>query len=176
MSGINGYIALANLICIIAAGAGGYGLGSKTATARADAAIAQLQKAQADAETEWHRQANIELNAAIERGNTLSRRLSEAESALHKKNLEVHHEIEKATSGRACLSADVVRMLNRAGELPEAAGVPGAAGVAPAEGGAAAGHTTDTMIAHWIANTKTQYGICRERLNNLIDWHERADK
>ncbi|MGF6658878.1 hypothetical protein QF000_000522 [Paraburkholderia atlantica] len=144
--------------------------------ARGDAALAKLQSAHDKQHAEDMAAFGRDLHAAIERGNTLSGRLSRAESALHKKNLEVHREAKKVTHNRACLDADAVWLLNnRAGELPEAPDLSAAAGQFDAAHGGAAGHTTDTLIFKWIANAKTQYGICRQRLNGLIDWHKKEE-
>ena len=167
---MNQWIAMSALAAAIA----GYGAGFSHAKARGDAALARQSEAHAKAHAQEMVRFGQQLNDAIVRGNRLSGALARAETALHKKNLEVHREIEKATVGRVCLSADVVWMLNATGELPKTAELPETPGQPDAENGAASSNSadaTDTDIAKWIAAAKTEYGICKQRLNGLIDWH-----
>jgi len=120
-------------------------------------------KQQAAAETA----ARQRLESAQAQGDRLSARLSDTESALNKKTLEVSREVARLTTGRPCLDGRVVGLLNRpapnAGPLPQAAVAPDAA-----DGTVA----TDTDVAGWIGNAKGQYATCRARLAALIDFEE----
>ncbi|MFZ6655647.1 hypothetical protein [Undibacterium sp. TJN19] len=115
-------------------------------------------------------------NAAIERlqlanqkANSLQTALDITEQRLAITQTEMNREIQRNTSGRACLNGRTVSLLNSAA----------ASGTQPTTlpnttSGAAetsTGFTTDTDIANWINNATTQYNTCRARLDALIDWH-----
>jgi len=130
-----------------------------------EAGIAHLKADYAKQQAVAEAEARIRLEAAVARGNTLSSRLAQTESTLNKKTLEVSREIARLTTGRPCLGAAAVSLLNGgpAPKLSQASGQP------VAEDGAVA---TDTDIAWWIAGTQGQYETCRARLGALIDWWE----
>lgn len=106
------------------------------------------------------------LKLAKTHGDTLTLRLQTTESALTTKEKELRNAIASKTTGRACLSGDVVRLLNGA-PADSAPGVPAPTPVTAATDGAAA---TDTDVAGWANYARTQYDTCRARLNALIDW------
>lgn len=122
-------------------------------------------KAQAKAESE----ARQRLEEAMHRGDKLAGQLVVTESALNKKTLEVSREVARLTTGRKCLDAAAVRLLNNprnsGGPMPEAPVQP------DAEDGAFA---SDSDVAGWIANAQGQYETCRARLGSLIDYWEPA--
>lgn len=105
------------------------------------------------------------LQSAQEWGDILSARLSKTEDDLNQKSKELSREIARLTTGRRCLDGNVVRLLNRpassAGSVSETTRTP------VAQDGAAA---TDTDVAGWIGNARTQYDTCRARLGDLIDF------
>lgn len=107
------------------------------------------------------------LKTANAHGNELTARLQLAESTLTHKDQELKNAIASKTTGRVCLSGDVVRLLNQPATEERAAHLPTPTASPVAADGAAA---TDTDVAQWASNARTQYDICRARLNALIDW------
>lgn len=111
------------------------------------------------------RAATKRLNEEIARGNGLSARLSVAESAIQIKTIERIKYVPKVTTGKPCLSADAVSLLNGSDKLTlrETAGQP----VAESPGDSAA---TDTDVEAWIIGAQGVYETCAIRLNTLIDF------
>lgn len=134
-----------------------------------DARITQIKDAYIKQHDKAETLARQRLEEAVAEGNELASRLAQTESTLNKQAFEVSHEIAQHTSGRACLSASAVRLLNHPDS--RAASMPGAAKQLDAKSETAA---TDTDIANWIINTQSQYETCRSRLAALIDWWEPA--
>jgi prophage endopeptidase len=104
------------------------------------------------------------LQAAKDHGDTLTAQLQIAQTTLITKEQEVRNALASKTTGRACLSGDVVRLLNHPAE-DRSASVSAPAAIAAATDGAAA-----TDVAQWANTARTQYDLCRTRLNALIDW------
>lgn len=137
------------------------------------ARIATMERDQAQA-VAAARAADIEtLQLAKRQGDVLTARLQNTESALHAKQKDLHDAINSQTTGRACLSGSVVRMLNgaagdNASDLPTPA-----ASTAAADGATApnSGFATDTDVAQWAANARAQYETCRARFDALIDFY-----
>lgn len=131
------------------------------------AQIATMERDQAQA-VATARAADVEtLKLAKRHGDALTLQLQVTESTLTKKQKELHDAIRTQTTGRACLSGSVVSLLNNSGSTDGSAHLPAStSGDAPADGAAA----SDTDVADWAANARTQYDICRARLNALIDW------
>ena len=144
-----------------------------------NAEIASIKADQASAIAKAATAARDRLQAAIQRSDELETRLAEAEQDRQQQSREHALEIKRLTTGRPCLNAGTVRLLNQSGTgahpavMPEAIGKPAAADAAAGPdtdvrtGGAAA---TDTDVASWIDTAKRQYGTCRDRLQALIDW------
>lgn len=101
------------------------------------------------------------------RGDALSNQLSQTESELNQRTLEVSRALSKVTTGRVCLGDAAIRLLN--GTHDNRAAEPEATGTSVAENGAVA---TDTDVASWISNAQGQYEICRARLGSLIDYEQ----
>lgn len=135
--------------------------------------IATMERDQARA-IATARQADIDaLKTANTHGNELTARLQRTESKLTHKDQELKNAIASKTTGRACLSGDVVRLLNPPAAEDRAAHLPTPTASPVATDGTAATDTayaSDRDIAQWVANARTQYDICRARLNALIDW------
>jgi len=158
----------------LAMAAGGYWSGYRAGDHNRDNAWLALQ-AQAQA------QAHADLQAALARGDRLSNTLLTAEHQISQLRTEVHHALNKTTSGRPCLNGPTVRLLNQASglaasKLPAATGSAAAGGatVATDPGDSApddAQYSTDTQVASWIADAGAAHGVCRARLDALIDWH-----
>lgn len=165
-------LALAALAALTA-GITGYSLGHGIAKANGDAALADLQRTQATRETQAAEAALARFQKAQARGDVLEARLAAETSSRQTQAQEHAREIKRLTTGRPCLNAGTVRLLNepalglRASTLPGSTGGPAAAD-APA--------ASDTDVADWIDNAHRQYDTCRSRLDALIDWHqEEAD-
>ncbi|GHU10880.1 hypothetical protein FACS1894185_3170 [Betaproteobacteria bacterium] len=122
----------------------------------------------------------------IEReGEAIAHRLAAVEAERDQIKEDKNREITRLTTGRLCLSADAVRVLNApaAGTgllLPApAAGL----AVAPASfasdadvgGGARSAPTsfaTDADVGHWAITARDQYDRCRGRIDALREWSE----
>ena len=118
----------------------------------AEAALARLQHAQA-------------------RGDALEERLAVEEASRQSQALEHAREIKRLTTGRPCLNAGTVRLLNESTIGLRASTLPTPASGAIAADAAAA---SDTDVAGWIDAARRQYDACRDRLGALIDWHQEA--
>lgn len=164
------------------AGAAGWHLGrapllAAIERARADhaiyrATVAETHKLQALASARA-------LQAEQTHSAALRLRLSQQLSTIHQLRKDRNEQAIRSTTGRACLSADTVRVLNTpaaAGgaapaDLPATAhGTDGAHAPATAAPGAAAPGLTDTDVAAWVTDAQAQYAACAARLNTLIDW------
>lgn len=137
------------------AGGGFYG-GHRWATTvaaaeRADAADATLKK----------------LATEQLRADTLATQLASAEGKIVIKTVEVIKHVPSVTTGRLCMGADAVGLLQ-----------PGATwGLAPASepaGQGAAAAASDTDLAYWIADANQRYETAAARLNALIDFNGAA--
>jgi hypothetical protein len=117
---------------------------------------------QADAEAAIRQR----LEAATLRGDQLATQLTHTESTLKQKTLETSREIARLTTGRRCLDAAAVRLLN-AQPGDSAVTLPAASDNADAEAAPAA---SDSDIAGWIVTAQGQYETCRARLASLIDF------
>lgn len=105
--------------------------------------------------------------ADVERGNKSSGNLAKQESAINAKTVEVIKYVPSVTTGRQCLDAGAVRLLNNGAtpKLSETAGEP--ATESPSTSAA-----SDTDVAEWIAAASGQYETCAARLNELVDYEE----
>lgn len=132
-----------------------------------DAVISRMEADQAKAEMAIITAGAKRLRDARNRGDALTDQLARADQAREKTAQEHAREIKKLTTGRRCLNAGVVRLLNGTGEgiITPAMSTP--TGSAATEDGAFA---TDTDVADWADNAKRKYEICRDRLSALIDF------
>lgn len=148
------YRILGALLLALGLSATGFGAGVKTANDRHAAQQLAAERLAAD-----------RYRAEVARGNDLSARLAAAESNIQIKTVERIKYVPQVTTGRDCLSADAVRLLNNTGypNLSETAGQP-----APAD--AAAPPATDADVETWAIDAVAQYATCAERLNLLIDF------
>jgi len=145
----------------------GVGVTAWGLTARYDADITALKLDQ-ERKVAAARADDIEtLKLARRHGDALTLQLQASESTLTKKEKELQDAIRTQTTGRACLSGRAVSLLNNAGTTDGGTHLPTPAASPAAADGAAA---SDTDVATWAANARTQYDICRARLNALIDW------
>ncbi|MCL2345557.1 MAG: hypothetical protein FWC58_06860 [Desulfobulbus sp.] len=143
-------------------------------------------------EAAWHQENKDSAEAAsqiaeevirIEReGERLAARALELETEANRMGKEKDDVLRKITSGRLCLTADIVRLLND----HDAARTAGSALSAPARDIAHAHATTtadpdvgrfatDGDIALWARNAKTQYDACRGRIDALRRFDESSN-
>lgn len=161
--GSSGFKAVICGLALIAAAIGGAYLMAD----HKDAIIARMEADQAKAEASIVKAGAERLRKAQALGDRLTNRLAEADTARAKTEKEHAREIKRLTTGRACLGARVVRVLNEPSEGNHASGLPASASQSVAEDGAFA---TDTDVADWADDARRQYDICRERLGALIDF------
>jgi hypothetical protein len=93
---------------------------------------------------------------------------------------DLQQKLKQQTSGRECLSAKAVALLNRrtadvgmrdANAAGGSAASAQAASADPAAGADAGGVATDTDIAGWAASAQALYGQCAGRLKGWQDWY-----
>lgn len=113
------------------------------------------------------RQAMKDYVSETGRGNEASGELAQAETQIVTKTVEVIKYVPQVTTGRKCLDAGAVWLLNDGAppKLSQAAGQP----VAESRPALAA---SDTDVAGWIAIANGQYDLCAARLNGLVDYEE----
>lgn len=107
----------------------------------------------------------------IEReGEAIAVALAASETARNQLAKDKTREIARLTSGRKCLSADAVGLLNTASTDP------GLRLPAPAADSArtAATFATDTDVGQWASAARDQYDLCRGRIDALRQWSEGA--
>lgn len=150
------YRILAVVFLAMALAAGSFGYGLKVGRDRAAAQQLAAERLAAD-----------QYRAEITRGNTLSAKLAVAESNIQIKTVERIKYVPQVTTGRECLSAGAVGLLNGSGKptLRETTRQP-----APTDAGELA--ATDTDVEDWAINASGRYETCATRLNELIDWDE----
>lgn len=147
----------------------GWKTGNDQEHTRRVAEVATLKQGWAESSSRAEAAARQRLETAQALGDVLTRDLLKTESNL-KQSETRRREIERRTTGRPCLNGGLVRLLNSAADPDTGNHLPEAPGSAPAEDGPAA---TDRDIAIWADNARTQYDICRTRLDALIDWEDR---
>jgi len=126
-----------------------------------------------DKEAQYQRQAKEDLLAAQARGDALTTGLMAQQDQITLLRSEKQNAIKAATTGRACLGADALRVLDTAPGIT-VAGPAEATSITAAAGEAAAPDTnvsTDTNIALWIIDAGADYEVCRTHLDALIDWN-----
>ena len=112
------------------------------------------------------------LQTAQARSDALQIALGDTEQRLSATQKDTQREIERNTTGRACLNGRTVGLLNRAA-ADRTATLPAPGSEPVAEDAAAAADTevaTDTDVATWANQAIEQYNACRARLGALIDW------
>lgn len=132
---------------------------------RKDAEIDRIERAHADQRARDAVAAAEEIADATRRGNELAARAAAAESARDLALEETRDALRKVTTGRPCLSAAAVRVLNDASANPPA--VPPTPGQ-PA--GPDAAFATDTDVAFWAAYARRSYDTCRGRIDALNEF------
>ena len=142
--------------------------GAKWGLTFGEAKIARLELTHARQERTAAEAALTNLQAAQARADALTVRLAAAERSRQSLALEHAREIKRLSTGRPCLAAELVRLLNQsAGAGADAVPAPTGKPVA-----ADAGAASDTDVAEWADLARRQYDTCRDRIQAVIDWHQ----
>jgi hypothetical protein len=168
--------AAALMVWTLLAAWGGWKTGREQAEARCAAMVATLRADHAQAVAEAHEKAAD----AQKMGEALAGQQLALEARNAKLGKERDDALRKITTGRACLGADAVRLLNAADtsapglRLPAPAG--GLAGPPAAPSGdsgdwAPGSWTSDADVALWARFAREQYDLCRGRIDALNDFH-----
>lgn len=139
--------------------------------ALADVELAALRQAR-DTEAAALMTSNARhLKSVWERGDDLAASLASTQTTINKLHQERTNAITRLATGRRCLDADLVGVLNspqpaaadRPDPLPTPASDHAAAHAAP--------FATDADVGQWSAAARRDYSTCAARLSALIDWH-----
>jgi Zn-dependent M28 family amino/carboxypeptidase len=113
------------------------------------------------------------LQAAQKKGDELTRKLADADAKRQRLAKEKDREIKRLSTGRACLGAGLVGLLN---DRNQGSGIrhplPAPSGLAVDANRAAA---SDTDLALWARDARDRHDACRERIDALRQWHEGAN-
>ncbi len=150
------YRILAVVLVALALLAGGFYTGYDWHRTKTDAAMVKEREAQL-----------VQLNAQIKRADAASEKLAAAEGRIVTKTVEVIKYVPQVTTGRLCLDAVAVGMLQP--DYPW--GTDKATGKHAAESPSHAA-ASDRDVAYWIADANRSYETCAERLNALADWFD----
>lgn len=158
-------IALAVTATVAAGGAWQY------QSARYERLLAEQRTEYAAAQAELTERNARHLVRVWERGDSLATQLATQQTHISQLQQEHTHAIKRLTTGRACLSADLVRLLNttqpattdRPDPVPTPPGSAAAADAAP--------FATDADVSTWAATARHDYAECAARLSALIEWH-----
>lgn len=166
--------------------ANGWRYETKLSTLKSDHATAEAKAAKDHAEV---------LAKANARGDRLLVEKAAMENTHNETLREKNNEIARLTTGRRCLDARVVGVLNRDGTAPNGRPASQAAGVpVRTDGTAAAGaddgqetarkdstdtgeeqFATDADVAGWIALCRTRYDICRGDRDRIRRFYDAPD-
>lgn len=148
----------------VAAGAGlaGYQIGS--------AKVERLKRQHAEAVAATANATAERLLSAAQKNDALAAQVAAFENDLARATQEKNDALSRLTTGRRCLDAAAVRLLNAG---------PAAADRLPAAGGepvsAAAGFATDQDVGQWAIACRTAYNTCRGRLDAIRQFYEPGD-
>ncbi len=141
---------------------------------RAAATLAAMKQQHVTAQAELTERNAKHLVRVWERGDDLAASLASQQIHINALHQEHARAINRLTTGRPCLSAELVGVLNRTDQpsptdrpdpLPTPATEPAAAD--------ATAFATDADVSTWAATARSQYATCAARLDALIRWHER---
>ena len=147
--------------------------------AEAKATISKLKKQHSEELASTQAAALDRYQKANARSDALQTELEITAQRLTITQSEMQREIQRNTTGRACLNQRTVSMLNnRTAERSTTASMSTPISEPVAASGTIASDTniedeaaTDTDIASWANIVITQYGTCKARLDALIAWH-----
>jgi len=135
---------------------------------RLEKQIAQLKLTHQDESTRFATAATKRLTDALVRGDKLQLQLAAEEKLRLEQSQEKEREIRNLTTGRRCLDAAAVRLLNATDSSTTGS-------VSEASGGAVrpdAGFATDTDVGLWINQCRQSYDSCRGRLRAIGEFYE----
>ena len=149
----------------------GFGLGWGLNGTRLNADIDRLKLAQQTAIADAAQASEIRLTLAAHRNAEIAEKLSAAENRLITTEREKNDALKKLTTGRACLAAPAVRLLNGqpAGLQFKATSLPAPQPQPLPED---ARFATDTDVGQWIAGCQRYYDTCRERIDALREFYD----
>lgn len=132
--------------------------------------LAQLRTTHAETDRVAALAAAKGLQQAQQRGDALTTTLVQRQAQINQLQKDKRDALNRLTTGRACLGAAAVRVLNQPASPADAGPepVPTAPGDAAAAGAAFA---TDADVGHWAIAARAAHDTCRQRLDALIDWH-----
>ncbi|MDD3938030.1 hypothetical protein [Rhodoferax sp.] len=116
----------------------------------------------------------VRFEDALRAHDAATRTLQTSRQALAKQLEKTRRDLQTLTTGRACLDADAIGVLQRSPAFtPDA----GAAMPTPARqpARAAAGVATDTDVAGWMATAADQYEACRARIRAIAQWEQQVN-
>lgn len=106
-----------------------------------------------------------QIGIQLRRADVLSAQLSQAEARVITRTVEVIKHVPIVTTGRLCLGADAVSLLQLQPPAdPDETPRPPDAESPPALA------ASDRDVAFWIADANAQYDTCALRLNALVDY------
>jgi hypothetical protein len=149
--------------------ASGYGIERRARISEVSSIKTEISKRESAASEESRRRIEAAQKAADAAIAARDARLEELDAV----NRRLHHDLQTATTGRPCLSADARGMLQQSPafglQLPTATG--SAASAAPAAA-ADPGDSTDADVAAWIIDAAALYEQCRARIDAIRQWDE----
>lgn len=155
-------LAVAALALALGAGLAGYQIGS--------AKVERLERQHAEAVATTANATTERLLSAAQKNDALAAQVSAFENDLARATQEKNDALSRLTTGRRCLDAAAVRLLNAgpaaADRLPEAGGEPVSA---------AAGFATDQDVGQWAIACRAGYDTCRGRLDAIRQFYEPGD-
>lgn len=137
--------------------------------ARYEARIATTATTHATEKQHAAEAATLQLTTAQTRGDALTTALLAAEAARATLLQEKRHAVAQNTTGRPCLGEPALRLLNSAPGL-YVSGLPSPTTAASSAAAAGERIATDTDITGWAIDAGAQYGVCKDRLDALIDF------
>lgn len=145
------------------------------------AELSDLRRTHAEQLARAEGNARLRLQAALDHGNALTEQLHTANRAALHNQERLDEALSRVTTGRRCLNAAALRLLDGA-KTPATADVPAATRGAAAAHGAATPDTpdvgdpdewaSDTHVAHWANLARTRYDECRRRLDAVRAFHQ----
>jgi hypothetical protein len=160
-------------IAIAIAGVTGFAVGYTWDHRARLAEVAQIRgdiaRREAAAAEESRRRIEAAQNAADQAITARDARIVELDATTRK----LRHDLQAATTGRPCLSADARWMLQQSPAFRLGLSAPaGGALAAPAAPAADPGDSTDADIAGWIIDAASLYEACRARIDAIRQWDE----
>jgi hypothetical protein len=149
--------------------ASGYGIEHRARISEVASIKADIAKREAAAAEENSRRIDAAQKAADESIAARDARISELDATTRR----LRHDLQTATTGRPCLSADARSVLQQSPafglKLPQATS---SAASAPAAVAADPGDSTDADVAGWVIDAADLYEQCRARIDAIRKWDE----